>query len=67
MNLGGMEQASLRLMRARGHSFTVVSLNPMGALGHKLEEAGILRIGLNYARMGKLASFRDLRRTLALQ
>ena len=40
-DLGGMEQASLRLMlglKKLGHSLEVLSLNPIGALGPLLEK-----------------------------
>ena len=50
-NLGGMEQASLRLMvglKQRGHSCEVVSLNPIGTLGPLLAEHDIPAVGLPY-------------------
>lgn len=50
-NLGGMEQASLRLMvglKERGHSCEVVSLNPIGGLGPLLKENNIPAVGLPY-------------------
>jgi glycosyltransferase involved in cell wall biosynthesis len=54
-NLGGMEQASLRLMQGlqdRRHSLEVLSLNPIGALGPLLMHAGIPAKGLNYSGRG---------------
>jgi len=66
-NLGGMEQASLRLMRAlqaRGHELKLISLNPIGGLGPLLGRAGIPAIGLDYSTRGKIASFFDLKRTI---
>jgi len=54
-NLGGMEQASLRLMRslkARGHELQLLSLNPIGGLGPLLQAAGIPHRGLPYAGRG---------------
>jgi hypothetical protein len=42
-DLGGMEQASLRLMlglKELGHSLQVLSLNPIGGLGPLLEPRG---------------------------
>lgn len=50
-NLGGMEQSNLlRLtgLKARGHSVNLVSLNALGELGPKLDEANIPSIGLEY-------------------
>ena len=50
-NLGGMEQASLRLMeelQTRQHACRVVSLNPIAALGPFLEQKGIPATGLVY-------------------
>lgn len=67
-NLGGMEQASLRLMKAlqaRGHRCELISLNPIVGLGPLLEDAGIPAIGLDYARAGKLKTFLQLRRAVA--
>ena len=66
-NLGGMEQASLRLMRGlkeRGHSFEVVSLNPVGLMGSLLKECEIPVIGLPYLGKWGWRSFLTLRRTL---
>jgi len=51
-NLGGMEQASLRLMqglRERGHAIRVVSVNPVGNLGPLLERSGIPAAGVPFA------------------
>jgi glycosyltransferase involved in cell wall biosynthesis len=50
-NLGGMEQASLRLMKAlqpSGMEFEVVSLHEAGALKSLTAEAGIALEGLHY-------------------
>lgn len=50
-NLGGMEQASLRLMVAMQRSgihWELLSLHPVGALSPLLEDAGIAFSGLNY-------------------
>jgi glycosyltransferase involved in cell wall biosynthesis len=66
-NLGGMEQASLRLMQAlqrRGHSFRVLSLNPLGDLAPLLSQAGIPAQGLSYRGKGGWRSFPELRRQL---
>jgi len=54
-NLGGMEQASLRLMRgllSRGHELQLLSLNPIGKLGPLLQAANIPHEGLPYAGKG---------------
>ncbi|NJL07918.1 MAG: glycosyltransferase [Methylacidiphilales bacterium] len=66
-NLGGMEQASLRLMSAlmrRGHRCQVLSLNPIGRLGPLLAEAGIDAEGIEYRGKGGWRSIIDLRRRL---
>lgn len=66
-NLGGMEQASLRLMKGlqqRGHSLRVLSLNPIGKLGPLLTEADILNEGIAYCGRGGWRSFRNLLRKL---
>jgi glycosyltransferase involved in cell wall biosynthesis len=66
-NLGGMEQASLRLMQAlghRGHQFSVLSLNPIAGLGPLLEESGIPAEGMEYAGRGGWRSWLPLRRRL---
>lgn len=66
-NLGGMEQASLRLMvglKERGHSCEVVSLNPIGGLGPLLAEHGIPAVGLPYLGKWGWRSLPLLRRTL---
>jgi glycosyltransferase involved in cell wall biosynthesis len=66
-NLGGMEQASLRLMKAlqrRGHSFQVLSLNPLGDLAPLLSRAGIPAQGLSYRGKGGWRSFPELRSQL---
>jgi glycosyltransferase involved in cell wall biosynthesis len=62
-----MEQASLRLMRglkARGHSVRLLSLNPIGALGPLLAEAGIPHEGLPYLGKGGWRSYPLLKRKL---
>jgi glycosyltransferase involved in cell wall biosynthesis len=66
-NLGGMEQASLRLMAGlqhRGHTCRVLSLNPLGALAPLLVGQGIAAQGLPYAGKGGWRSFPALRRAL---
>jgi glycosyltransferase involved in cell wall biosynthesis len=66
-NLGGMEQASLRLMvglKERGHTCEVVSLNPVGRLGPLLAEQNIPATGLPYLGRGGWLSFPLIRRTL---
>lgn len=67
-NLGGMEQASLRLMtsmKKRGHSFHVISLNPIAGLGPLLAAAEIPAMGLDYSKLGKVRTFLKLRRIVA--
>ena len=62
-NLGGMEQASLKLMRGllrRGHSCHVVSLNPLGKLAESLSQSGITAEGVRYAGRGGWKSLPDL-------
>jgi glycosyltransferase involved in cell wall biosynthesis len=66
-NLGGMEQASLRLMRGlqtRGHSCELLSLNSIGALGPLLNDAGIHHEGLQYAGKGGWRIMLQLRQKL---
>jgi len=66
-NLGGMEQASLRLMQglqARGHELQLLSLNPIGGLGPLLQAAGIPHEGLPYAGRGGWRILPALRRKL---
>ena len=66
-NLGGMEQASLRLMvslQERGHSCEVISLNPIGKLGPLLNENCISAMGLTQLGKGGWRSFLALRRAL---
>jgi glycosyltransferase involved in cell wall biosynthesis len=49
--LGGMEQSSLRIMaglQARGHSFRVVSTNPVGRLKPLLDQHGIPAEGVPF-------------------
>jgi glycosyltransferase involved in cell wall biosynthesis len=59
-NLGGMEQASLRLMislQEQGHSCEVISLNPVAGLGPLLEKQSIPVTGLPYQGKGGWRSF----------
>ncbi len=66
-NLGGMEQASLRLMRGlkeRGENLYLLSLNPMGELGPLLEREGIPHEGLPYLGKGGWRSYGLLKRRL---
>lgn len=59
-NLGGMEQASLRLMvnlQSRGHQCRVLSLNPVGDLGPLLNQDRIFVEGLPYRGKGGWRSF----------
>jgi glycosyltransferase involved in cell wall biosynthesis len=66
-NLGGMEQASLRLMQAlqaRGHELQLLSLNPIGKLGPLLDGAGIAYEGLPYAGKGGWRTMPRLRQKL---
>lgn len=66
-NLGGMEQASLRLMIALtrlGHSCRVVSLNPLGGLRESLVASGIEAKGLTYAGRGGWRSFTNICRAV---
>jgi glycosyltransferase involved in cell wall biosynthesis len=52
-NLGGMEQASLRLMQAlqrRGHALSLISIHPLGALGPQLQASAIPALGLSYGQ-----------------
>lgn len=58
-NLGGMEQASLRLMcglKSSGHDLELISLNPQGALKPLLEQAGIPAVSLDYRAETKFAA-----------
>jgi glycosyltransferase involved in cell wall biosynthesis len=67
-NLGGMEQASLRLMRGlkeRGEELHLLSLNPIGKLGPLLEQAKIPHEGLPYLGKGGWRSYGLLKRRLA--
>ena len=67
-NLGGMEQSSLRLMRAlqmRGHSLQLISLNPIAGLGPLLCQAGIQACGLEYTKVGWARTSLKLRRLVA--
>lgn len=66
-NLGGMEQASLRLMvglKEKGHSCEVVSLNLLGDLVPLLKDQDIPVVGLPYLGKWGLRSFFKVRRTL---
>ena len=66
-NLGGMEHAALRLMvvmQQRGHSFEVLSLNPLGGLKPLLDGANIAAQGLPYAGRGGWKSFGQVRTRL---
>ena len=66
-NLGGMEQASLRLMcrlQARGHDCQLLSLNPIGGLKPLLDSAKIPHEGLPYAGKGGWRIMPKLRRKL---
>lgn len=66
-HLGGMEQASLRLMQAlqaRGHRCRVISLNPLGRLADQLAASGIPAVGLTYRGALGWRSFAALRRRL---
>jgi glycosyltransferase involved in cell wall biosynthesis len=66
-NLGGMEQASLRLMRglqARGHELQLLSLNPIGKLGPLMQAADIPHEGLPYAGRGGWRTMPLLRRKI---
>lgn len=65
--LGGMEQAAFRLMQAlqtRGHECRVLSLNPLGDLRRKLEEANIPAVGLLYKGVMGWRSFPALYRQI---
>ena len=67
-NLGGMEKASLRLMIAlqnRGHTFELISLNPIADLGPLLKEAGIPAHGLDYSQTNQVSTMLKLRRILS--
>lgn len=66
-NLGGMEQASLRLMiglKDMGHSCEVISLNPVGSLGPLLLKHQIPVVGLPYLGKGGWRSILVVWRTL---
>lgn len=66
-NLGGMEQASLRLMiglKTRGHSCHVVSVNPLGAMGSLLESHKIPAVGVPYLGKYGWRSHFSLRRAV---
>lgn len=45
----------------RGHSFQLISLNPIEGLGPLLSKAGIPALGLDYARSGRVSTFLKLR------
>jgi glycosyltransferase involved in cell wall biosynthesis len=66
-NLGGMEQATLeriRQLQHLGHECSVLSLNPLGALGPLLERHSIPAEGLAYRGRGGWRSFPELRQKL---
>ena len=66
-NLGGMEHASLRLMRAMqqcGHSFDVLSMNELGPLAPQLTAAGIPAEGVPFQGRFGWRSHGKLRRVL---
>lgn len=67
-NLGGMEQASLRLMKGLqqlGHSCRVLSLNPLGEIEPLLAEADIAAEGMTYSGIGGWQSYKMLSHRLA--
>jgi glycosyltransferase involved in cell wall biosynthesis len=69
-NLGGMEQASLRLMEAlqlRGHDLSVVSLHALGSLSPALQARGIPALGLGYGQVPLWLLIWRLRRQLRIQ
>lgn len=66
-NLGGMEQASLKLMKGLqkvGCDTSVISLNPLGSLEPLLKESLIECKGLPYVGKGGLISFPVMFRTV---
>lgn len=66
-DLGGMEQASLRLMLGlmeHGHTCEVISLNPIGGLGPLLIQNNIPAIGLPYLGKWGWRSYFLIRQTL---
>jgi glycosyltransferase involved in cell wall biosynthesis len=68
-NLGGMEQASLRLMSAlqsRGHELSVLSLHALGSLSPALQARGIAAIGLDYGQVSLWRLIWQLRRELRI-
>ncbi len=68
-NLGGMEQASLRLMEAlqrRGHQLSVVSLHALGSLNPALRAQGIAATGLDYGQVPMWRLIWRLRRELRI-
>ena len=68
-NLGGMEQASLRLMielQNQGHACEVISLNPVGSLGPLLADHKIPATGLPYLGKGGWRSIFMIWRTMRL-
>jgi glycosyltransferase involved in cell wall biosynthesis len=69
-NLGGMEQASFRLMQAlqrRGHQLSLISLHPLGPLAPQLKASGIAAIGLGYGQQPLWRWLWQLRRELRRQ
>jgi glycosyltransferase involved in cell wall biosynthesis len=68
-NLGGMEQASLRMMEAlksRGHQLSVVSLHALGSLSPGLQARGIGAVGLDYGQVPLWHLIWRLRRELRI-
>ncbi|NJR43848.1 MAG: glycosyltransferase, partial [Akkermansiaceae bacterium] len=62
-NLGGMERASVRLMKSmqeRGCDFSLLSLHPLGALKGDLDRANIPSVGLNYWRTRGIGVIRQI-------
>ena len=62
-NLGGMEQASLRVMialKARGHRIRVISLHKLGGLRALLDAAEIPAVGVGYRGPAGVFSFAEL-------
>jgi glycosyltransferase involved in cell wall biosynthesis len=69
-NLGGMEQASLRLMQGlqqRGHQLSLISLHPLGPLAPQLEASSVKCLGLGYGQVPLWRWLWRLRRELHRQ
>lgn len=69
-NLGGMEQASLRLMQAlqhRGHHLSLISLRALGPLASQLGVCDIPAVGLGYGQVPPWSWILQLRRELQQQ